>query len=557
MRKAAEGRRDILIVVSERIGAGDTDRAAFEAAAKIHHACSPRTIRRYWAAVQGLPREHWKLALVAAHKGRTVRREVPEALFRLYVTERNLETAKKPIYAYRATVKDAKRLGIEPADIPSASTLERRYQEHVPRPVQQLRRIGPDAYKHAMPSHHRDARSLRAFGEVSFDGKKTELSAEYIFGKQPFRVVIVAATDVYSAALLSAIPGFVENTELVRACYIDVFTRLGYPDLIQTDNGRAFINKQLMGRRTHGFRYQPKPFDPIGMLDEVGVPHTAAQAYNGRSKPIERRFRDFEEFVQQAEFSKAYLGLDPLHKPEGTRRPVRFEKVASLLTEWVHDYNNIKRPDHPIARGRSYWETFIESYEERKANGEIRFLVDGERRSLLPEKVLTLCSQTAQVRMFGNFYYHTKLAYYTGKLVSVKYNPVNLYDPVWVRDMDGRPLCTAECIIPNGFQDMKGFLESKKKLAAFDREFKQIAAMLPEIPLDVLVSWRETARPSEAPIPLPQFKPSRRVANGDLILDPDAEAQRRAEREARNDRLDAVFEKIGHGFDGPRLASGS
>ena len=469
----------------------------------VENGVGTSTIRNWIAIVAGIDRTDWLPYLAPRHVGRTKTAECHDLaydwLLRAYLTK------SKPSFedCYRKLLPIAAKEGWSP--VPSARTMQRRLDnEDKARVI--LEREGDEALKRLFPAQERDRSTLHALQAVNADGHKFDVFVKYpddVVG----RVMMIAFQDLYSGKILSYRLDRSENKDAVRLAFGDLVEKYGIPDKCLLDNGRAFASKWMSGGIPNRYRFKVKDEDPDGIMKVLGVTIHWATPYHGQAKPIERAFRDFaSDISKDIRFVGAYTGNSPVAKPENYgSKAVPFDLFEKVVAQGVAEHNARTGRKAKVCAGRSFDETFAESYEKapiRKATAEQR------RLWLLAAEGVTAAKVDGSLRLLGNRYWSKFLTEYRGKKLVMRFDPQNLHQDMHVYRLDGGYLGAAKCIEAVSFFDTEKAREHAKNVGDHAKAAKALAkAVIKMRPQDAakLASGPEEPAPPEAKVVRPIF----------------------------------------------------
>ncbi len=121
--------------------------------------------------------------------------------------------------------------------------------------------------------------------------------------------------------------------------------RFGGPKVLYFDNGREFLTHDIAGKG-HRKRGSAEPgFQPMTILERMGIEMRNAMPRNAKAKPIERSYSTLTMQFSRA-FTDSYCGGTIMQKPEGLTRRIKEGKIAcdyeirEKIAEWIdYDYN--------------------------------------------------------------------------------------------------------------------------------------------------------------------------------------------------------------------------
>lgn len=488
-KQAAEYAQQVLLAIEAGEVTGMKTDQAIRMVVRDHRArgkkLSDRTIYNWRSRVAGLPKAHWLPALAPRHAGRVAEKECdPAAWDKLYV-DYFRRAAPDFTDCHRRLEALAKMNGWY---IPSARTLKRRI-DAVPWAIHVYNRKGMDELIKLYPAQIRDRSPFHAVEGVVSDGHVWDLDVLWPDGVVS-RPVSVAFEDLLSGKILSIRHDRSETKELILLAFGDMVEQFGIPMLCWLDNGRAFASKAVSGGTPNRYRFKVKDTDPCGALTALGVEIRWTQPYSGRSKPIERTWRDFARSIaKHPRFDKAYIGNKPGERTRlGKSEPVPYDIFIQVVAEGVAEHNARKGRRSRVCGGKlSFDDVFNASYERHpitKATPE-------QCRMWLLSSESVKVRKTAQVALYGNTYWHDDLTNMIGDSVVLRFDPDALQDVVHIYRLDGSYICTADCIEATGFADVakareqaqnrKKWLRSKRDMDEAERHLTidDLAAMLP------------------------------------------------------------------------------
>lgn len=349
---------------------------------------------------------------------------------------------------------------------PSERALRRRLDAEVPAEVQKLARDGRDAAWAMFPAQTRSRAHFTAMQAVNMDGHRLDVFAKRADGKIA-RPHLLALQDLFSGKIVAWRLAESENREAVRLVIGDMVERHGIPEAITLDNGRAFASKWISGGTPNRFRFKVRDEDPLGLLTSLGVTIAWASPHRGQSKPIERAFLDLVEEIARHPFcAGAYTGNAPDAKPENyASRAVEWQGLRGHVAARIAEHNARPGRTAETCKGRSFDETFAASL----AAGAIVRRASEKQRSLwlLAAERIRASRGNGEIRLMENRYWAPALTGQAGRLVTVRFDPDDLAQPVLVYDDKGALVAEAERIDATGFNDATAARAHAKKRAAW------------------------------------------------------------------------------------------
>ena len=432
--------------------------------------------------------------------------------------------------------------------IPNVKTFLRRLHDEYRRIDIVFARDGHIAALNLLPHLVRTVKDLRPLDIINGDGRKHDVFAVMPDGRV-IRPVTWAWQDVRTRKILGARTGETENADLLRLAFIQVVDEAGVPREVLLDNTRAASTKWWSTKNNRRWRSDDEPFPGVMEQLGIGVRHTAIDRTasgkgvgRGRSKPVERFFRDIVEGIDKHPACEgAYVGNNVNAKPENYgERAIPWKDFLAVVREGIAEYNARTGRRMEAADGGS----IDEAWDAEIETTPVRWL-PAEKRALL-----LLAVESTQVRQDGTFalkagkatglpanrYYHESLTELArrepqNRKVVARFDPANLHDGVHVYNLEGEPLCFAECQVPAGFGDRDAARDversrkrQKRASKTVERERKHQEALI------------EDARRPEPARPAPPKKTPKVV---ELVKTDgfDEAAKRDAEREERELRF--------------------
>jgi len=473
----AEARRRLAIVesvIAYEQEAGLTRSAAVPQVA-ADHGVGASTLWLWLGLIGGLHASDWLPALAPRRKGGGVDAQIDAELWTLFKSD--YLRPEKPTFAacYRRVEGIAKVHGIP---IPNVKTFQRKLEREIDPSVILLKRDGQEALRRSIPSQRRSVSDLHAMQLVNIDGHKFDVFVNWgtdSKGKPIVRrPIMVAIQDVYSRKVLAWRIGEVESAIQTRLAFADLFRCFGIPKGCLLDNGRAFASKWITGGALTRYRFKIREEDPTGLLPSLGINPHWATPYRGQSKPIERGFRDMcEDIAKHPAMSGAYTGNKPDAKPDNYGdRAIPIAEFRAHVAQGIAAHNARQGRRTEMAAGRSFDAVFAESFASapigKASEEQLRLaLLAGEKRRIR--------SDTSHIEMFGNRYWTPDLNRHAGKLVTVRFDPDDLHQPIHVYDLAGAYIASADVIENTGFLDVAAAKDRAKQEAQWRRSVREAA----------------------------------------------------------------------------------
>ncbi|WP_237707674.1 Mu transposase C-terminal domain-containing protein [Desulfocurvibacter africanus] len=304
----------------------------------------------------------------------------------------------------------------------------------------------------------RELKKLQAYTKRSFDdmdpgdcftadGHKADIEVQHPEHGQPVRPEIISVLDVATRRCVGWSAELHESSWLVADAIRHSVEQAGIPALFYVDNGCGFRNQVLGG-------------PALGMLVRLGTSPTHSIAYNSQARGVIERFNG-SCWVRSAKQLPTYMrrDMDPEAKQrvfKRTRAEISERGISSVMLSWkefmdwaqtkVDAYN--ARPHTSLPRitdpetGRTRNMTPNERWVQLVAQGaEIFKPSQVELDDLFRPYVLRTCRRCT-VAVFGNSYFSPALDLHHEREVQVGYD-IHDASRVWVRDLDGKIICTA------------------------------------------------------------------------------------------------------------------
>ncbi|KIC09962.1 hypothetical protein RA19_12365, partial [Leisingera sp. ANG-M1] len=422
---------------------------------------SPRTIYNWIALVEGLAAAD-RLAYLAPRPPRQRTKKEDRAKFQLFMDW--LKSAylrlESPDFApcYRSAVTIAKQNGWP---FPIQKTAKRWIDAEVPRTTQVYLRQGAKGLQRCFPAQIRDRSGLHAMEAVNADCHKIDVFVKWPDGTVN-RPQIVVFQDLYSGKFLSWRVDHDPNKIMVMAAFGEMVDNWGIPKRCLFDNGLEFANKWMTAGAPTRFRFKIREDDPIGVLPLLGIKIHWASLASGQSKPIERSFGDVAKIIaKDPRFSGAYVGNRPTAKPENYgSRAIPAAEFLEVLEEGIEEHNTRTGRRSDTAKGRSFDETFAESY----ASASVLKATEEQRNLwLMGQGTAKLHKHNGSLKFHGNVYHCDWMSQEANRKVVVRFDPEDLHSGVHIYSLEGAHLGFAECQQKIGFFDLEGALATAKR----------------------------------------------------------------------------------------------
>jgi len=451
--------------------AGNTISEAFEAVARAHGR-TPASLRNWYygtrtakSAKPGARHYHeadWPAALVPGWTGRTTTAECSEEAWDAFKALYLVRRAPTLNVCHERVAKIAAARGWT---WPSISAVRRRVNREISRPVLVLARRGPEALDRLMPAMTRDRSAFRAMEAVNGDGIDWKRFCKWPDGEVA-RPCTWISQDLYSNKLLAWRTDRSENKEMFRLAYGDLIERWGIPPHYYIDNTMAAASKWMTGGIKNRYRFKIRDEDPIGIMPQMGTDVHFVKPSHGQSKPVERANRELRERIDS----------HPKFEGRGTMgRPIPIEDFLAVMDAEFAAYNAKLGRRTKVAAGRSFNESFAESYEHHP----IKKPTAEQRRLWLCAAERIRCHKTNGSVALGrgphgeNRYWCEALAAYAGREVVIRFDPQQLHESVHAYTLDGRYIGEAACTWAAGFADAETAQTYHRERGRFKRATKK------------------------------------------------------------------------------------
>lgn len=433
---------------------------------------SARTVWNWLAMIDGVAPEDRLAYLAPRHRNapRNVQRAECDPDFWSMLVSSYLRPAMPTFKAcWRTAVTWAKANGRAHL---TEKTARRKFDSEVPRVTQVFAREGAEGLERCFPPQIRDRSGLHALEAVNADCHKIDVFVEWPDGTIN-RPQIVAFQDIYSGKILSWRVDHDPNKVAVMAAFGEMIETYGIPKVCLFDNGREFANKWMTAGAKTRFRFKIKDDDPLGVLPLLGIQIHWARPGHGQAKPIERAFRDLaSDVAKDVRFDGAYVGNSPMAKPaDYGSRAIPAEDFLRVLEEGIREHNAREGRLSQTAKGRSFDETFAESYRVapiRKATEEQR------RLWLMGQEVRRLDRANGQLTLHKNLYHADWMVEHAGEEVIARFDAEDLHAGVWLYAKAGEFLGFAGCRQKVGFFDLLEAKTHHRRAAQIKRAEKRL-----------------------------------------------------------------------------------
>ncbi|MCE2516237.1 MAG: Mu transposase C-terminal domain-containing protein [Alphaproteobacteria bacterium] len=495
-RAVSMTRADLLDLLDEMQAQGAPRMAALEAVA-ARGGVSTASLRRWRNLVATVPRDLWPAVLLPCRRGGRPPEITTDPAAVAFIKSDYLR-ASQPSWSscYQRLMQVAETRGWI---VGLPRTLKRQVLDSLPHEVVVAARKGEAELKTMFPPQRRKRAHLGAMGAVNLDGHLWDVMVEWEDGTRS-RPMMTAAQDVGSGKMLAWRLAPQEDALTVRLMLADMFKNHGLPEKIYMDNGRAFAAKSISGGSVNRFRFKFKPEDPVGILKLLNIEAHFTKPYSGQSKPIERAFRDLADHVAKHPAAEgAYLGNTPANRPDKAGRAVPIAEFRKLVDQGMTLHN--ARPGRQTEACRGVL-SFDDAFAELARDMPVRRATAAQLRlALLASQPVRASRQSGLIELMGNRYWSGWMNQVAGQKVVVRFDPEDLKQNIYLYNLEGKFLGTAELFADAGFDDMaaaKAHEKKRRQKTKLTRELldlerrlspREVAAAIPDVELPKPDSW--------------------------------------------------------------------
>ncbi|SOD42293.1 Mu transposase C-terminal domain-containing protein [Nitrosovibrio sp. Nv4] len=339
-----------------------------------------------------------------------------------------------------------------PSILPSAITppsyhAANRFLKKMSKVDVQRGRMGSREIKSIRPFVRRDTAQMWPTDAYTADGHTFDGEVAHPAHGKAFRPEITTVIDIATRRAVGWSAGLAESTWAVLDALRHACETGGIPSIFYVDNGSGYRNAAMSDAAT-------------GFMERLSITLTHSLPYNSQARGvIERAHQTI--WVRGAKSLPTYMGaaMDRQAKQAAykiTRADIKTSGTSRLLMGWndftswcqqqVDDYNG--RPHRALLKvrdegGKLRHQTPNEAWAQAIAEGwkSVPVLAHEAEDLFRPYKEAKV--SRAEIRMFGNLYFHQDLDPYHGEMVRVGYD-IHDASRVWVRDQEGRMICVAE-----------------------------------------------------------------------------------------------------------------
>ncbi|WP_052494017.1 Mu transposase C-terminal domain-containing protein [Nitrosospira sp. NpAV] len=308
-------------------------------------------------------------------------------------------------------------------------------------------RMGGREIKNIRPFVRRDTSQMWPSDAYTADGHTFDGEVSHPAHGRAFRPEITTVLDIATRRAVGWSAGLAESTWAVLDALRHACEKGGIPAIFYVDNGSGYRNA-AMSDAANGF------------MERLGITLTHSLPYNSQARGIIERSHQ-TIWVRGAKGLPTYMGaqMDGESRQRVyklTRADIKTSGTSQLLMAWrdftiwcqqqVDAYNN--RPHRALMKvrgndGKLRHQTPNEAWAQAVSEGWKLVAVEADEADDLFRPYKEAKVSRAEIRLFGNLYYHRDLEPYHQEMVRVGYD-IHDASRVWVRDQAGRMICVAE-----------------------------------------------------------------------------------------------------------------
>ncbi len=374
-------------------------------------------------------------------------------------------------FGFNTAIRLAKQIlikrGYDEESLPSSITFKR-FAEHFRDnnyAEWTLKREGIKAYHDKVePYIERDISKIEVGDVIIADGHVLNFQVINPFTGKPTRATLVGFLDWKSTALIGYEIMMTENTQCIASALRNAILNLGLiPKVVYQDNGRAFKSKyfQHSDFNEEGFN---------GVYANLGIHSVFAKPYNGRSKPIERFFLEFQEFEK---LMPSYIGTSIENQPAWMKRNEKLhlqihqkqtggkiptvQEVIKYIDCWLEYYNQKPCPND---RSRSIQEVLNSVQRQDINKSALDYLMMKTEGRTINKHGIT----------FLNMHYRSEAILGLRDKIYIRYSLFDL-SKVYVYSAKGEFLCVANRV--QKVHPMARVLGTVKDMEEYNQQYKK------------------------------------------------------------------------------------
>ncbi|MBW7998374.1 MAG: DDE-type integrase/transposase/recombinase [Candidatus Glassbacteria bacterium] len=432
----------------------------------------------------------------------------------------------------KASLKVLSKAGSLPEGVKAPTyTQARSFLARLGEVYQRRGRMGPRELQSIQPFVRRDTSEMSPGDCYSADGHTFDAEVAHPIHGKPFRPEITLVIDVATRKAVGWSCTLAESALATLDALRHASVREGIPSIFYVDRGPGYNNDLL--------KHQA-----CGLLARMGTTITHSIPYNSQARGLAERGHQ-TIWVRAAKKLPTYMGekMDPEAKQIAFKRTratgewlLPWEAFCKLIDREVWEYNHnhyhsgLAKITDPETGKRRY-QSPQEAWDGHVDQGWSPAFPEDPDSLFRPQEQRKI--QRGEVRLFGGIYFSKELAEYHGCDALVGYD---VWDParVWVHDLEGALICTAEAGANKAGYFPKSMIEQARETRAKTRR-RRLETKLAEVeaegggpaetePTPVSPAEREAAAVKLAELEAPSSPaPVNESANGRPVFFTDAD----------------------------------
>ena len=309
-------------------------------------------------------------------------------------------------------------------------------------------RLGPRELKNLLAFKRRDFKSLVPADCFTSDGHCMDMEVAHPRHGRPFRPEMVSVLDVATRVCVGWSVALAESAYGVADALRCSIERGSIPAIFYVDNGCGYKNAYMDGPAT-------------GIMDRLGITKMHSIAYNSQARGVIELFNKIC-WIRAAKELPTYVGHDMDQEArqavfKRTRSDIKLKGESDVMMSWddfmrwaeshVTAYNNRPHSSLPKVRdpqnGKKRHMTPAECWDTHMASGvELTWAAPAELDDCFRPYVIRKVRR-CEIKLFGGIYFNKALTLHHEQEVQVGYD-IHDSSKVYVRDLEGRLICTAE-----------------------------------------------------------------------------------------------------------------
>ncbi|MCF7952419.1 MAG: Mu transposase C-terminal domain-containing protein [Spirochaetaceae bacterium] len=327
----------------------------------------------------------------------------------------------------------------------------RRFVETIPKPVIIRYREGEKKYSDLVePTVRRAYTDMASMEWVVSDHRTLDFLVTHK-GKE-FRPILTAVADMRSRKLIGWWIDENPSSHTILCALEMMGAEFGAAENILIDNGQDYRSKALTGSVETESIFadgvmKVEKREVEGLFAEMGTKIHYSTPYNGRSKPIERLFRDVADYFDRQ--FESYVGSNTVDRPVDVKRyygrfngkskkevHLTLEQVRTAFTNHARWWNANHSHGGRGMEGKTPDQVFQENLKK------VRTIPKEMLRLLFSEKIPGRKVHSNGIKIEGIDYYSDRLYLYKGRKVNVR-RPVREIGEIHLYSLKGQYLCSA------------------------------------------------------------------------------------------------------------------